>query len=225
MKNCQIFIFTDLDGSLLNHNNFEFKEIKDFILDCIKNGIKIIPNTSKTNSEIQVFLDQLGQNLPFIVENGAVTLYYDNSAKLATTSGGVSVTGETSTGTLAVSSTSSLVGDVSIGDTNSAFIGMLRAGANYIAATNAAGYLIFRTGGTTPTLTLGVNHDVRFDEYGSGTNSGTATYNLEVDANGNVIETPSSGGGGGIFHGDQAVTTGSAALTFTLKRATTGTFI
>ena len=32
MKNSQIFIFTDLDGSLLNHNNFEFKEIKDFIL-------------------------------------------------------------------------------------------------------------------------------------------------------------------------------------------------
>ncbi len=71
MKNSQIFIFTDLDGSLLNHNNFEFKEIKDFILNCIKNGIKIIPNTSKTKSEIQVFLDQLGQNLPFIVENGA----------------------------------------------------------------------------------------------------------------------------------------------------------
>ena len=71
MKNSQIFIFTDLDGSLLNHNNFEFKEIKDFILDCIKKGIKIIPNTSKTKSEVEVFLDQLGQNLPFVVENGA----------------------------------------------------------------------------------------------------------------------------------------------------------
>ena len=71
MKNCQIFIFTDLDGSLLNHNNFDFKEIKNFILNCIKNGIKIIPNTSKTKSEIQVFLNQLGQNLPFVVENGA----------------------------------------------------------------------------------------------------------------------------------------------------------
>ena len=71
MKKRKILIFTDLDGSLLNHNNFEFKEIKNFILDCIRNGIKIIPNTSKTNSEIQVFLDQLGQNLPFIVENGA----------------------------------------------------------------------------------------------------------------------------------------------------------
>ena len=71
MKNSQILIFTDLDGSLLNHNNFEFREIKNFILNCIKNGIKIIPNTSKTKSEIEVFLDQLGQNLPFVVENGA----------------------------------------------------------------------------------------------------------------------------------------------------------
>ncbi len=71
MKSSHILIFTDLDGSLLNHNNFEFREIKNFILNCIKNGIKIIPNTSKTVSEVQVFLDQLGQDLPFIVENGA----------------------------------------------------------------------------------------------------------------------------------------------------------
>ena len=71
MKSSQILIFTDLDGSLLDHNNFEFREIQDFILKCIKNGIKIIPNTSKTKIEIQVFIDQLGQNLPFIVENGA----------------------------------------------------------------------------------------------------------------------------------------------------------
>ena len=66
--------------------------------------------------------------------SGSVDLYYNNSKKFETTTGGVSVTGS-----LAVSTTSSLVGDVSIGDTNSAFIGMLRAGANYIAATNAAG--------------------------------------------------------------------------------------
>ena len=63
MINNQILIFTDLDGSLLGHNNFEFKEIKGFILKCIKNGIKIIPNTSKTRIEIQVFINQLGQNL------------------------------------------------------------------------------------------------------------------------------------------------------------------
>ncbi len=71
MSNSNILIFTDLDGSLLNHNNFDFKEIKDFILSCIGKGIKIVPNTSKTHKEINIFLDKLGQKLPFVCENGA----------------------------------------------------------------------------------------------------------------------------------------------------------
>ena len=41
MSNRNILIFTDLDGSLLNHNNFDFKEIKDFILNCISRNIKL----------------------------------------------------------------------------------------------------------------------------------------------------------------------------------------
>ena len=45
MNNNNILIFTDLDGSLLNHNNFGFNTIKPFILKCLKNNIKIIPNT------------------------------------------------------------------------------------------------------------------------------------------------------------------------------------
>ena len=44
MKNSQILIFTDLDGSLLNHNNFEFKELgskSDLLsLDNIKTKLK-----------------------------------------------------------------------------------------------------------------------------------------------------------------------------------------
>jgi hypothetical protein len=66
--------------------------------------------------------------------------------------------------------------------------------------------------------------------YGSGTNTGTPTYNLEVDSSGNIIETSSTpgGSGGGIFSGDQAIafpppTLGDKA--FTLNRATTGTLI
>jgi len=38
-----------------------------------------------------------------------------------------------------------------------------------------------------------VKDDVRFSEYGSGTKTGTATYSLNVDANGNVIEGPVGG--------------------------------
>ena len=42
---------------------------------------------------------------------------------------------------------------------------------------------------------LVVGTDVTFSDYGSGTKTGTSTYNLAVDANGNVIEEASSGGG------------------------------
>jgi hypothetical protein len=74
-----------------------------------------------------------------------------DSSQNATFAGNISVTG-----------TSFLDGDVTIGDTNSAFIGMARAGANYIAATNASGELIFRTAGSTPALTLDTNQNATF---------------------------------------------------------------
>ena len=41
-----------------------------------------------------------------------------------------------------------------------------------------------------------VGGEVTFDDYGSGTITGTPTFNLEVDANGKIIET--AGGAGGI---------------------------
>jgi len=40
------------------------------------------------------------------------------------------------------------------------------------------------------------NGQVQFEEYGSGTLTGTAAYNISVDASGNLIETPNSSGGG-----------------------------
>ena len=71
MSDFEVIIFTDLDGSLLNHDNFEFDSIKPFIVKCIENNIQIIPNTSKTKCEVEYFCNQLGINLPFIVENGS----------------------------------------------------------------------------------------------------------------------------------------------------------
>ena len=93
----------------------------------------------------------------FRADSSSAELYYADVKKLETTTGGVSITGS-----LSVSTTSSLVGDVSIGNTNSAFIGMLRAGANYIAATNANGELVFRTAGSTAALTLDTNQNATF---------------------------------------------------------------
>ena len=70
-KKFSLIIFTDLDGSLLHRDNFKFDVIKDYIKDLIDEGIIIIPNTSKTEKEIEEFMKELGSNLPFISENGS----------------------------------------------------------------------------------------------------------------------------------------------------------
>tara|TARA_B100000886_G_C20363712_1_gene466376 strand:+ start:286 stop:1092 length:807 start_codon:yes stop_codon:yes gene_type:complete len=70
-KKFSIIIFTDLDGSLLDRDNFKFDQIKDYLRSLIDNGIIIIPNTSKTEKEIKKFLNELGSETPFISENGS----------------------------------------------------------------------------------------------------------------------------------------------------------
>ena len=70
-KKFSIIIFTDLDGSLLHRDNFKFDEIKDYVKSLIDEGIIIIPNTSKTEKEVEEFNTELGSDLPFIAENGS----------------------------------------------------------------------------------------------------------------------------------------------------------
>ena len=70
MKN-NIIIFTDLDGSLLNTQNFKFKKAKSLIKKIIKDSNFIIPNSSKTELEIKNFIKKLKIKLPFISENGS----------------------------------------------------------------------------------------------------------------------------------------------------------
>jgi len=70
-KKFSLIIFTDLDGSLLHRDTFKFDKIKDYIKSLTDEGIIIIPNTSKTEKEIEAFINELGSNLPFISENGS----------------------------------------------------------------------------------------------------------------------------------------------------------
>ena len=66
-----VVIFTDLDGSLLHRDTFQFDTIKDYIKSLVSKGVIIIPNSSKTEKEIEKFNEELGVNLPFISENGS----------------------------------------------------------------------------------------------------------------------------------------------------------
>ena len=66
-----LMFMTDLDGTLLGHDDFSFASIRDDILALLGAGVTIVPNSSKTSREISVFCDELGASLPFICENGA----------------------------------------------------------------------------------------------------------------------------------------------------------
>ena len=70
-KKFTVVIFTDLDGSLLHRDTFQFDSIKHYIKSLVSKGIIIVPNSSKTQKEIEKFNEELGINLPFISENGA----------------------------------------------------------------------------------------------------------------------------------------------------------
>ncbi len=67
----KVVIFTDLDGSLLNHEDYSYKDAIPSLERIIKKDIPLIIVTSKTKDEVIKLQKELGINEPFIVENGA----------------------------------------------------------------------------------------------------------------------------------------------------------
>jgi len=66
-----LLIFTDMDGSLLDHHDYGFAPAKP-LLDWLRTAaVPVIPNTSKTRAELDVLRKAIGSEHPFIVENGA----------------------------------------------------------------------------------------------------------------------------------------------------------
>ena len=178
------------------------------------------------------FLRQGGTNNTnnAIVANTSVDLYYDNSKKFETTTGGVSVTGD-----------ADVSGEVQVGGQGSNFsennLRFKSAGAAYIDHNTVGQSIIFRTSGSSSmdktALTIKSNGQLQANLYGVNNFTGTETYNLAVDSSGNIIETPSSGGGGGGGtgkggHFSKLYTTGNAGVAgvaFTIDRATTGAMV
>lgn len=73
----QVIIFTDLDGSLLDHETYSFRESKPSLDLIKKRQIPLIFVTSKTRVEIEQLQFEMGIRAPFIVENGAA-VYFPN---------------------------------------------------------------------------------------------------------------------------------------------------
>lgn len=64
-------IFTDLDGTLLGHDNYRFDEALPILEKIQELNIPLIINSSKTYAEIKTIRQQLHNNWAFVVENGA----------------------------------------------------------------------------------------------------------------------------------------------------------
>lgn len=71
MKDMNVMIFTDMDGTLLNHNDYRFDEAKPMLEWLQTNHIPIILTTSKTRAEVEQWQVTLEIQGPFITENGA----------------------------------------------------------------------------------------------------------------------------------------------------------
>jgi mannosyl-3-phosphoglycerate phosphatase len=74
----KIIIFTDLDGTLLDLNNYSFDAAQDAINRLIERSIPIIPCTSKTHLEVADTQKRMRISDPFIVENGSAIFFKNN---------------------------------------------------------------------------------------------------------------------------------------------------
>jgi len=74
-------VVTDLDGSLLDHESYDYAPAKPVLARLEEEGIPVVFASSKTRAEIQVLRKELGNHHPYIVENGAAVIvpvgYFD----------------------------------------------------------------------------------------------------------------------------------------------------
>ncbi|GAB2954605.1 mannosyl-3-phosphoglycerate phosphatase-related protein [Hafnia psychrotolerans] len=68
-----LIVFTDLDGSLLDHHDYSWAPAQGWLDQLAEHNIPVIITTSKTSAEVSALQHTLKLNhLPFIAENGAL---------------------------------------------------------------------------------------------------------------------------------------------------------
>ena len=63
-------VFTDLDGTLLDHHTYSWKEACPALEHCRKKNVPVILVSSKTRAEMDVLRRELNLSAPFVSENG-----------------------------------------------------------------------------------------------------------------------------------------------------------
>ncbi len=79
-----LLIFTDLDGTLLNADDYRYDSALPVIQRLQAAQIPVIPVTSKTRAEVENLRSEIGLTDAFIVENGSAIFIPKKEDKLAT---------------------------------------------------------------------------------------------------------------------------------------------
>ena len=74
-----VIVFSDLDGTLLDHDGYSFAPAKPALTALAEKGIALVPATSKTLAELDVLMGALGLAGAAIGENGAVIKFADGA--------------------------------------------------------------------------------------------------------------------------------------------------
>jgi len=74
----EIIIFTDLDGTLLDHDNYTYSAAQPTLDYIRQHNIPLIFTTSKTSIEIEDLCKQTNSYHPFIAENGGLLAIPEN---------------------------------------------------------------------------------------------------------------------------------------------------
>ncbi|MGJ8514190.1 HAD-IIB family hydrolase [Carnimonas bestiolae] len=75
MPRAALLIFTDLDGSLLDHHSYSWAPASAWLAQLRRANIPLIINSSKTRAEVSALSAELGtSDAPCVVENGAAIL-------------------------------------------------------------------------------------------------------------------------------------------------------
>ncbi len=82
-KHAGSWVFTDLDGTLLDHHDYSWHAAEAALSLLKESGIPVIINTSKTRAEVAELQAKLAPGMPYIIENGAAAIVPNDCCLIA----------------------------------------------------------------------------------------------------------------------------------------------